>query len=220
MNLLSCSLWIKHTKRISDSCGANQLRVRMILDHKILEEIFMGWTDERVVLLKRLWVEGKTAAEIAKLIGGGVTRNAVIGKAHRLKLSGRISPIQENARGGNGGETGASRVVSTPRKSQKTNIAKVSNREIIAPVHFPAVQENYCFGDGVSLVELKERMCRWPIGDPKDDGFKFCGGPSEEGIPYCNHHARVAYQVNTKSKLRIDELSKIDADVIRKKITA
>jgi len=192
----------------------------MILDHKILEEIFMGWTDERVVLLKRLWVEGKTAAEIAKLIGGGVTRNAVIGKAHRLKLSGRISPIQENARGGNGVETGTARVVSSPRKSQKTNIAKVSNREIIAPVHFPAVQENYCFGDGVSLVELKERMCRWPIGDPKDDGFKFCGGPSEEGIPYCNHHARVAYQVNTKSKLRIDELSKIDADVIRKKITA
>lgn len=176
----------------------------------------MGWTDERVVLLKRLWVEGKTAAEIAKLIGGGVTRNAVIGKAHRLKLSGRISPIQENARV----ETTGTRVVVAPRKPQKATIAKVANREIIAPVLMPVVQENYCFGDGVSLVELKERMCRWPIGDPQDDGFKFCGGPSEEGIPYCNHHARVAYQVNTKSKLRIEELSKIDADVIRKKITA
>ncbi|HAJ90910.1 MAG TPA: gcrA cell cycle regulator family protein [Rhodospirillaceae bacterium] len=178
----------------------------------------MGWTDERVVLLKRLWVEGKTAAEIAKLIGGGVTRNAVIGKAHRLKLSGRISPIQENTRGGIGGEAGGSRSVSTPRKSQKATIAKVSNREIIAPVQLPPVQENYCFGDGVSLVDLKERMCRWPIGDPKESGFKFCGGPSDEGIPYCNHHARVAYQINTKSKLRIEELSKIDADVIRKKI--
>jgi GcrA cell cycle regulator len=180
----------------------------------------MGWTDERVVLLKRLWVEGKTAAEIAKLIGGGVTRNAVIGKAHRLKLSGRISPIQENARGGTGVETTGARAVSAPRKPQKSTIAKVSNRDIIAPVQMPVIQENYCFGDGVSLVELKERMCRWPIGDPQDAAFKFCGGPSEEGIPYCNHHARVAYQVANKSKLRIEELAKIDTDVIRKKVIA
>jgi GcrA cell cycle regulator len=176
----------------------------------------MGWTDERVVLLKRLWVEGKTAAEIAKLIGGGVTRNAVIGKAHRLKLSGRISPIQENARG----DAGTVRTVSAPRKPQKQTVAKVSNRDIIAPVYVPPVEENYCFGNGVSLVELRERSCRWPIGDPKESGFKFCGGPSEEGIPYCNHHARVAYQVASKSKLRIEELSKIDLDVIRKKVTA
>jgi GcrA cell cycle regulator len=176
----------------------------------------MSWTDERVMLLKRLWVEGKTAAEIAKLIGGGVTRNAVIGKAHRLKLSGRVSPIQENTRP----ETNAVRTTATQRKPQKQAVTKVANREIIAPVYVPPVEENYCFGDGVSLVELKERMCRWPIGDPKEDGFKFCGGPSEEGLPYCAHHCRAAFQVNTKSKLRIDELSKIDLDVIRKKVTA
>lgn len=176
----------------------------------------MGWTDERVMLLKRLWVEGKTAAEIAKLMGG-VTRNAVIGKAHRLKLSGRISPIQENARGDG---IGKPRTVSAPRKAPKQTISRVSNREIIAPVQLPPVEESYCFGDGISLVELKESTCRWPIGDPKEDGFKFCGGPSEEGIPYCAHHARVAYQVNTKSKIRVDELAKIDADVIRKKTIA
>lgn len=176
----------------------------------------MSWTDERVMLLKKLWIEGKTAAEIAKLIGGGVTRNAVIGKAHRLKLSGRISPIQENARP----EAGVARAVAAPRKSPKSTVSKVSNREIIAPVHIPPVEENYCYGAGVQLVELKESMCRWPIGDPKEDGFKFCGGPSEEGLPYCSHHCRVAFQVNTKSKLRIDELSKIDLDVIRKKVTA
>lgn len=176
----------------------------------------MSWTDERVMLLKKLWVEGKTAAEIAKLIGGGVTRNAVIGKAHRLKLSGRISPIQENSRT----ETAVGRVATAQRKSPRATVAKVSNREIIAPVQIPAVEENYCFGDGVSLVELKESMCRWPIGDPKEAGFKFCGGPAEEGLPYCSHHCRAAFQVNTKSKLRIDELSKIDLDVIRKKVTA
>ena len=157
----------------------------------------MSWTDERVMLLKRLWIEGKTAAEIAKMIGGGVTRNAVIGKAHRLKLSGRISPIQENART----DTAIGRVVSTPRKSQKSTVSKVSNREIIAPVHIPAVEENYCFGDGVSLVELKERMCRWPIGDPQDADFKFCGCNAVSGLPYCVDHARMAFQVGKRSRL-------------------
>lgn len=173
----------------------------------------MSWTDERVMLLKRLWIEGKTAAEIAKLMGGGVTRNAVIGKAHRLKLSGRISPIQENTRP----ETTAR--VASPRKA-KPSTPRVSTRDIIAPVQLPPVEENYCFGDGVSLIELRESTCRWPIGDPKDDGFKFCGGPAEEGVSYCSHHCRVAFQANTKSKLQIDKLSKIDSDVIRKKATA
>ncbi|HOO50302.1 MAG TPA: GcrA family cell cycle regulator, partial [Alphaproteobacteria bacterium] len=88
----------------------------------------MSWTDERVAILKRLWGEGKTAAEIAKLIGG-VTRNAVIGKAHRLKLSGRVSPIQENSEGGT--------VARAPRKTSESRTSrapKVSNRDIIAPV--------------------------------------------------------------------------------------
>lgn len=175
----------------------------------------MSWTDERVMLLKKLWVEGKTAAEIAKLIGGGVTRNAVIGKAHRLKLSGRISPIQENTRP----ETTANRG-SAVRKPQKQAISKMSPRDIIAPVMAPVYQEDYCYGEGVQLVELKDRMCRWPIGDPKESGFKFCGGPAAEGMSYCDHHCHAAYQLNTKSKLRIDELSKIDLDVIRKKVSA
>lgn len=172
----------------------------------------MSWTDERVSLLKRLWGEGKTAAEIAKLIGG-VTRNAVIGKAHRLKLSGRVSPIQENG-------DPASPVARAPRKASEPRARKISNRDIIAPVMVPKLEADICIGEGVQLVELKEGMCRWPVGDPKEEGFKFCGGKSAEGMPYCDHHCRVAYQVNTKSKIRIDELSKIDADVIRKKVSA
>ncbi len=174
----------------------------------------MSWTDERVALLKRLWGEGKTAAEIAKLIGG-VTRNAVIGKAHRLKLSGRVSPIQENSEAGS--------VARAPRKTseQRTPRApKVSSRDIIAPIVMPKIEEDFFVGEGVQLVELKEGMCRWPVGDPKEDGFKFCGGKASEGMTYCDHHCRIAYQVNTKSKLRIEELSKIDADVIRKKANA
>lgn len=174
----------------------------------------MGWTDERVALLKKFWVEGKTAAEIAKLIGG-VTRNAVIGKAHRLKLSGRVSPIQENEEAGN--------IVRTPRKlpeGRTQRVVRVTNRDMISAVVTPAIDVDFCVGEGVQLVELKESMCRWPIGDPKEEGFKFCGGKTAEGMTYCDHHCRAAYQVNTKSKLRIDDLAKIDADVIRKKVSA
>lgn len=174
----------------------------------------MSWTDERVALLKRLWGEGKTAAEIAKLIGG-VTRNAVIGKAHRLKLSGRVSPIQENGEG--------VAVARAPRKTAETRVArpaKVTSRDMIAAVMMPKVEEDFCIGEGVQLVDLKERMCRWPVGDPKEEGFKFCGDKTSEGMTYCDHHCRMAYQVNTKSKLRIDDLAKIDSDVIRKKVSA
>lgn len=172
----------------------------------------MSWTDERVALLKRLWGEGKTAAEIAKLIGG-VTRNAVIGKAHRLKLSGRVSPIQENG-------SKASPVSRAPRKTTEPRTRKVTTRDIIAPIAMPKIEADICIGAGVQLVDLKESMCRWPVGDPKEEGFKFCGAKSAEGMTYCDHHCRAAYQVNTRSKIRIDELSKIDADVIRKKVSA
>jgi len=175
----------------------------------------MSWTDERVALLKRLWGEGKTAAEIAKLIGG-VTRNAVIGKAHRLKLSGRVSPIQENGEGAVVAR--APRKPSEPRTARTIN--KVTSRDMIAPVIMPKIEPDFCIGEGVQLIELKERMCRWPVGDPKEEGFKFCGGPSSEGMTYCDHHCRLAYQVNTKNKMRIDDLAKIDTDVIRKKVTA
>lgn len=174
----------------------------------------MSWTDERVAMLKQLWGEGKTAAEIAKILGG-VTRNAVIGKAHRLKLSGRVSPIQQNTRP----ET----VISRTRTVAQTAIAAEARpqrsalaRELEAP-HVPRVEE-YIPGKGVKLVELKERMCRWPIGDPKDENFRFCGGEAHPELPYCDHHCKAAYQINTRGKIKVDELAKIDNDVIRKTV--
>ena len=175
----------------------------------------MSWTDERVAMLRQLWGEGKTAAEIAKILGG-VTRNAVIGKAHRLKLSGRVSPIQQNTRP----ETVISRtrVAAPPASSaaearpQRSALA----RELDAP-HTPRVEE-YIAGKGVKLIELKERMCRWPIGDPKDENFRFCGCDSHPELPYCDHHVKMAFQINTRGKLKVDELAKIDNDVIRKTV--
>ncbi len=181
----------------------------------------MSWTDERVAMLKQLWGEGKTAAEIAKLLGG-VTRNAVIGKAHRLKLSGRVSPIQQNTRpetvlnrvsarvpGASSGH-GATTATSLEARPQVRALA----RELETPMA-PRIEE-FKGGKGVKLVELRERMCRWPIGDPKDEGFSFCGCESHPDLPYCEYHAKVAYQINTRGKIKIDELAKIDTDVIRK----
>lgn len=139
----------------------------------------MSWTDERVMLLKKLWGEGKTAAEIAKALGG-VTRNAVIGKAHRLKLSNRISPIQQNER----------------REERALEVKKAPKvKAVIAPK--PA---NTAF-KGLKLIELRERMCRWPSGDPKDEDFAFCGCQSVPGLPYCEDHAKIAYQVPSRSRV-------------------
>ena len=133
-----------------------------------------NWTDDRVSLLKQLWGEGKTAAEIAKALGEGVTRNAVIGKAHRLKLSTRVSPIQQNT------------------KKPKIEVQKVKPQKPKVDVKFK--------GKGVKLEALKDRMCRWPIGDPQDENFVFCGCEAVPGLPYCAEHAKVAYQISTRSR--------------------
>ncbi|MCB1530829.1 MAG: gcrA cell cycle regulator family protein [Rhodospirillales bacterium] len=134
----------------------------------------MSWTDERVNLLKQLWGEGKTAAEIAKTLGDGVTRNAVIGKAHRLKLSSRLSPIQQNA------------------KPQKTTETPKSRKRIPKQPEFK--------GKEIPLVDLEAGMCRWPSGDPREEAFSFCGHEVAEGLPYCKTHAAAAYQTVSRNR--------------------
>lgn len=145
-------------------------------------DIIVSWTDERVALLKKLWVEGKSAAEIAKTLGGGLTRNAVIGKAHRLKLSNRVSPIQQN--------------------TKKSVIAERVVQE--KPVLVRPANTSKGTG-GVAMVNLKEYMCRWPEGDPKEPGFHFCGAEKVPGLPYCDAHARVAYQAPGKARTLVAE---------------
>lgn len=140
----------------------------------------MSWTDERVSLLKKMWGEGKTAAEIAKELGG-VTRNAVIGKAHRLKLSNRLSPIQQNNK----------KPVAAKPVEEKAPPQKISKKPAPSDMNIK----------GVSLAALKEKMCRWPIGDPKEPDFRFCGGHSVAGLPYCDDHAKVAYQAATRNRI-------------------
>lgn len=140
----------------------------------------MSWTDERVALLKKLWGEGKTAAEIATTLGG-VTRNAVIGKAHRLKLSNRMSPIQPTKKPKTPANT--STPPAPPLKKLRPKAADVPK------------------GQGLSLMDLKPNMCRWPSGDPRDDDFGFCGGRCATGLPYCDEHAKVAYQAARSNRI-------------------
>ncbi len=147
----------------------------------------MGWTDERVELLKKLWSEGLSASQIAAELGG-ITRNAVIGKVHRLGLSGRAkSP-----------STAATR----PRKPRSSGMIRVSRPAIrgntalayeyeVEPepelLEIPMEQRK-------TLLQLNEHTCRWPVGDPGAADFFFCGGETAIELPYCSYHSRVAYQ--------------------------
>lgn len=142
----------------------------------------MSWTDERVALLKKLWGEGKTAAEIASALGG-ITRNAVIGKAHRLKLSNRLSPIQPATK-------------KTIKQAANTSTPPVEKK---APKAQQSVQAPV--GKGLSLSELNSRQCRWPEGDPREEGFGFCGHAVMAGLPYCPEHAKIAYQAATRNRI-------------------
>jgi GcrA cell cycle regulator len=140
----------------------------------------MSWTDDRITLLKKLWTEGKTAAEIAKALGG-VTRNAVIGKAHRLKLSNRVSPIQQNNK----------KVAPVPANKPQPQLVE-------RKIQKPAPDDNR---KRVPLIDLKAHDCRWPLGDPHEANFGFCGASQIPGLPYCAEHAKVAYQAATRNRI-------------------
>jgi GcrA cell cycle regulator len=151
----------------------------------------MGWTDERVTLLRKLWAEGLSASQIAKQLGG-VTRNAVIGKVHRLGLAGRATP---------------SRPAKRPVRTARPRVMGPSAPRLRPPSTLPAVVipdlEPLTFEDGkaANVLTLNESMCKFPIGDPTDVNFAFCGRGAKCG-PYCEDHARLAYQPSQAKKRR------------------
>ncbi|AXS39619.1 GcrA family cell cycle regulator [Breoghania sp. L-A4] len=157
----------------------------------------MSWTTERVDLLKKLWAEGLSASQIAAELGG-VTRNAVIGKVHRLGLSGRAKSTNTAAkprRPRAAPATPARPTASQPRSVGATALKiEEAPAEAIetkpAPVHELVIPVE----ERASILQLNERTCKWPIGDPSTDDFYFCGRQSDSGAPYCAHHCRIAYQ--------------------------
>jgi GcrA cell cycle regulator len=166
----------------------------------------MGWTDERVETLKKLWLDGLSASQIAKQLGG-VTRNAVIGKVHRLGLSGRAAPSHPSRTTFKAPRP--PRPISMPQPRPRT--AALEQR----PAHAAAVPAPrpvpYVEGPGTATVlTLGAHMCKWPIGDPSSDDFTFCGRRAGEEGPYCIDHARMAYQPpqTGKKKNSVSELTR------------
>ncbi|MFK7876838.1 MAG: GcrA family cell cycle regulator [Paracoccaceae bacterium] len=184
----------------------------------------MSWTDDRVEKLKKMWGEGQSASQIAKELGG-VTRNAVIGKVHRLGLSNRS---------GGGGtaktETKAKQPAAKPADPKPKPKAKPAapaaaaaptpnvpetrpspppRKQIIpagqplppqpsaneiSPEALAKVSEVEKKAKRLNLMELTERTCKWPVGDPATEDFWFCGLPVQQGKPYCEAHVGVAFQ--------------------------
>ena len=152
----------------------------------------LTWSDERVEQLKKLWEAGLSASQIAAELGN-VTRNAVIGKVHRLGLSGRAKstaaapPRQRKPR-----PTQHVMRVSRPVSRGNTALAHAFEVELEPdPIAFDNVVP---MSQRLSLSQLNEATCHWPIGDPGSPDFFFCGGKALPGLPYCAYHSRVAYQ--------------------------
>ena len=174
----------------------------------------MSWTDDRVATLTKMWGEGQSASQIAKELGG-VTRNAVIGKVHRLGLSNRATG---GAKPGAKGKTAAKpttrakaaakpKAEAAPAASAKPilparkaiipagqPLPPQPSANEISPEALASVREVEKKAKKISLMELTERTCKWPIGDPATDEFWFCGLTSEPGKPYCEAHVGVAFQ--------------------------
>jgi len=164
-----------------------------------------AWTEDRVELLKKLWSDGLSASQIAGELGS-VTRNAVIGKVHRLGLSGRAkSPaVNSGAPRAAAPRKAPTRSPSHPMAGPAAGMTRGANA--LAPQYAaeadaetqqaPAPSEDVVvpFSERVTIMDLREYMCRWPMGDPTTPEFRFCGGRSQTGMPYCTYHARIAYQ--------------------------
>ena len=161
----------------------------------------MNWTDERVELLRKLWAEGLSASQIAAQLGG-VSRNAVIGKVHRLKLSsrGRAAPTQARQKKTKTAAPKAAKPASPPSRPVPQTIGatalKIEYDEEPAPRPMARADDSVVvpISRRLKLVELTDRTCKWPNGDPLNEDFHFCGTASKDGSPYCAYHARLAYQ--------------------------
>ena len=164
-----------------------------------------GWTPERVEIVKAMWADGKSCSQIAGRLGG-VTRNAVIGKVHRLGLSGRptTSRKKNSPRRTNRATAKAPQIAATRPSIQSKAKAKGGPRYVIEP----PLPELPPPAKVVALVNLEPSQCRWPYGDPKLPGFGFCGCEVVPGLSYCEGHAQRAFQTRpVRQRERVKEVA-------------
>ncbi|WP_038035554.1 GcrA family cell cycle regulator [Thermopetrobacter sp. TC1] len=167
------------------------------------------WTEDRVVLLKKLWMEGLSASEIAKELGNNISRNAVIGKVHRLGLPARAPARRGNStartagqmpKAGTQRQKAAARAATAPAarsnvvpKEEIEEMLQAATNTLTANAQETTVTE-ITRGRISDIMELNRHTCRWPFGDPGEEDFTYCGARVSEGLPYCEHHASIAYQ--------------------------
>jgi GcrA cell cycle regulator len=165
----------------------------------------MSWTDERIDLLQKLWLEGLSASRIAKELSNGLTRNAVIGKVYRLGLSGRTKVAAESLPASRPPHKSPLRAShprpKSPMNQRASTFVQGNTALAMQTVALAARQPSQDIDvvvpitEPVTIVDLLESMCRWPLGDPTHPEFRFCGARKMPGEgPYCRCHAAIAYQ--------------------------
>ena len=199
----------------------------------------MAWSDERVAILKKMWLEGSSASEIAKELGN-ITRNAVIGKVHRLGMSNRdtnnlksgssTSNTKKSVRRGRPPKVNKEekkrgrppkpkdpgnfprtldvkeKSITSSSKEMRLDDSKIKVVSDLSEETLQNILKVEMKSKKISLMELTERTCKWPIGDPATDTFWFCGHESEPGKPYCKTHISIAFQPITQRRSRKETL--------------
>lgn len=165
----------------------------------------MAWTDEMVEDLKRMWDEGLTTGEIGKRLG--VSKNSIVGKVHRLDLTSRPSPIKKKEDNSDASTKEAKEVKSiketatiktVAKKEVETSTERSRAEQLSKDARKDCAPEPKKNNGKTMLTDLDNHTCRWPVGDPKDEGFHFCGKKVKIGQTYCDEHSSIAYVKSSK----------------------
>ena len=163
----------------------------------------MSWNEEKVEKLKELWGKGSTASQIAEIIGG-ISRNAVIGKAHRLNLSSKIKT--RNASSSQNFDNSSEENSSKQRKGRKSKFQSL------------IIEKDFEPENPKKLEELDESSCKWPVGHPEEQSFYFCGRSSLKDFSYCKLHLLYAYQPKGRKEEAVADKDEETPQYIDKKI--